>query len=291
MNGSNHSPNVVDITSPDLRRYMQSHREVDYALIDVRQPEEFLAGHIPGARLVPLGELATHAAELQELSGSALVFYCRSGSRSQRASAWASRMLRLPSVYNLVGGIAAWEGPALGEFPTRVTLDLTGSVETLLHQALDFEKGVHRLYEQIVSEHSDGPLGGTLSKLIEVEITHGRAVYELLRQHSTETIEAFEVVFDTLPGAVLENGVSFDVALAMARELGKLGYMALLELALEIELGAYDLYKSLSGLAPSGTARQVLADLAQQEKEHADLILVAIGNMAKDLPKRAVSRI
>jgi len=97
-------------------------------------------------------------------------------------------------------------------------------------------------------------------------------------------------VFDSLPGAVLENGVSFDVALATARELGKLGDMALLELALEIELGAYDLYKSLSGLAPSGTARQVLAELAQQEKEHADLILVAIGNMAKALPKRAVSR-
>lgn len=281
MHGSNHSPQVIDITSTDLRRYMQSHLETGYALIDVRQPEEFLAGHIPGARLVPLGELAAHARQLQGLSGYDLIFYCRSGSRSERASAWASRMLRLPSVYNLVGGLVAWEGPALGDFPRRVTIELSGSVETLLRQALDFEKGVHRLYEQIVMEHPDSPLGVTLSKLTDIEIAHGRAVYEQLLQHSSDTHESFEVMFDSLPGAVLENGASFDAALAAARELGTLGDMALLELALEIELGAYDLYKGLSVVVSSRESRQVLGELAQQEKEHADMILGAIGTMAK----------
>ncbi|HMA92291.1 MAG TPA: rhodanese-like domain-containing protein [Polyangiaceae bacterium] len=282
MHSSSHAPpNVADITSYELRRYMRSHSEAEYVLIDVRQPEEYSGGHIPGAKLVPLKDLEEHARELQELSGRSLVFYCRSGTRSQRASTWASRSLRLPSVYNLLGGFQAWDGPALGEFPRRVEIDLTASVETLLRQALDFEKGIHRLYTQIVAEYPGGMLGATISQLTEIEITHGRAVYQLLRRYVPDINEDFISMFAALPGEVIENGLSYDVVLKTARELGKLGDVALLELALEIEMGAYDLYKSLAGTVTSIEARQALGELAQQEKEHADLIFAAIAMVAK----------
>lgn len=274
-------PNVADITSYELRRYMQSHHEGEYVLIDVRQPEEYGGGHIPGARLVPLSNLAEHAEELRQLSGRSLVFYCRSGTRSQRASAWVSQRLRLPSVYNLLGGFQSWDGPALGEFPRRITIDLNGSVEALLRQALDFEKGVYRLYTQMVAQYPDGILGATISQLTEIETTHGRAVYELLRRCVPGIQEDFESMFDALPGEVLENGLPYDVVLNAARELGRLGDMALLELALEIEMGAYDLYKGLAGTVSVIEARQALGELAQQEKEHADLIFTAISMVAR----------
>lgn len=87
-------------------------------------------------------------------------------------------------------------------------------------------------------------------------------------------------MFEALPESVIENGVSFVVVLDRARELGKIGAQALLELALEIEFGAYDLYKNLALQVSSREAQKALTDLAQQEKSHADLILGAIGKLA-----------
>jgi len=53
-----------NITSDELRQYMQNHQEDDYQLIDVRQPREYSQGHIAGARLLPLGELSARLSEL-----------------------------------------------------------------------------------------------------------------------------------------------------------------------------------------------------------------------------------
>jgi rhodanese-related sulfurtransferase/rubrerythrin len=259
---------------------MQSQDEASYALIDVRQPEEYEGGHIPGARLVPLSELMNHASELEGLSNRRLVFYCQRGMRSRRASSFAARALHLPSVFTLAGGFEAWEGPALGQLPRPVSVDLTSSVETLLRQALDLEKGVHRLYSHVASEYPSGILGETLATLIDIERTHGRDVYELLVHHAGVR-EEFEALFDALPGEIIEHGESFEAVSSTARELGKLGELALLELALEIELGAFDLYKSLAVSAASAEARQALSKLAQQEKQHAELVFAAIASTAK----------
>jgi rhodanese-related sulfurtransferase len=40
-----------NFTADQLRQYMQQRREKDFRLVDVRQPEEYSQGHIPGARL------------------------------------------------------------------------------------------------------------------------------------------------------------------------------------------------------------------------------------------------
>ena len=50
----------VHIIDPlGMRQYMDQHREGDYVLVDVRQPDEYLGGHIPGSVLMPLGDAAT----------------------------------------------------------------------------------------------------------------------------------------------------------------------------------------------------------------------------------------
>lgn len=50
--------NVAEVSADEAKKILaeKSHDAVD--LIDVRQPEEFARGHLPGARLVPLPELA-----------------------------------------------------------------------------------------------------------------------------------------------------------------------------------------------------------------------------------------
>jgi sulfur-carrier protein adenylyltransferase/sulfurtransferase len=51
--------------SPDMvRTFLKENREDEYNLVDVRTPKEYEEGHLPGARLIPVGELADRLAEL-----------------------------------------------------------------------------------------------------------------------------------------------------------------------------------------------------------------------------------
>jgi rhodanese-related sulfurtransferase len=57
----------------------------DALLIDVREPEEWAAGHAPGARHIPLGELGARTGEIPQ--DTEVYVICRSGTRSARAVA------------------------------------------------------------------------------------------------------------------------------------------------------------------------------------------------------------
>lgn len=54
-------------------------------LLDVRTPEEFAAGHVPGARNIPVQELDARLGELAAARGGDIVVYCRSGRRAASA--------------------------------------------------------------------------------------------------------------------------------------------------------------------------------------------------------------
>ena len=77
-------------------------------LIDVRNPEEYRSGHIPGSINLPLGSMGGIASVAPEL-GTRLFIYCLSGGRSARAcSALAS--MGYTAITDL-GGITGWTGP------------------------------------------------------------------------------------------------------------------------------------------------------------------------------------
>jgi glyoxylase-like metal-dependent hydrolase (beta-lactamase superfamily II)/rhodanese-related sulfurtransferase len=83
-------------------------------IVDVREPEEYVGplGHIAGAKLVPLGELATRAGELRK--DRPVVAVCRAGSRSAQAVAVLTQA-GFAEVANLAGGMLRWraEGHAI----------------------------------------------------------------------------------------------------------------------------------------------------------------------------------
>lgn len=83
--------------------------EENAAILDVREPAEWRAAHIPGAIHIPLGELERRLSELAR--DRPLVAACRSGSRS----ADATRLLRDQGydAANLAGGIEAWQRAGL----------------------------------------------------------------------------------------------------------------------------------------------------------------------------------
>jgi rhodanese-related sulfurtransferase len=47
-----------------IRQFLNQKSSGEYNLVDVRQPEEYKQGHLPGARLIPVGELPNRLAEL-----------------------------------------------------------------------------------------------------------------------------------------------------------------------------------------------------------------------------------
>lgn len=53
----------------------------DLTVVDVREPGEYVEGHVPGAVLIPLGQLAGRVGEVPD--GDPVYVICRSGSRSQ----------------------------------------------------------------------------------------------------------------------------------------------------------------------------------------------------------------
>lgn len=272
---------VTNLTSQELQEYLKTHHEREFALIDVRQAEEYMEGHIPGARLMSLNELPAYAEELRQLAGRRLVFYCRSGGRSSRASAWAAQALGLPHVFNLVGGFLGWNGDSLVDFPRLAPFETNGSLESLLRTALQLEKGTERFYEHLASQFEAGPVGDAVKRLLAAEAAHAEAVYDQLADLTPAEPRDFAAAYAALPDTILENGLPLPQVVDQARKLAGYGELALLELALEIELTAYDLYKNLATAASTSDARQRFDDLAQQEKGHAELILRTLGGMAR----------
>jgi rhodanese-related sulfurtransferase len=73
-------------------------------LLDVRQPEEYRTGHIPGAKLIPLGELDRRMRELPR--NQEIICVCASGSRSMSATRKLAEAGY--NAANLRGGMNAW---------------------------------------------------------------------------------------------------------------------------------------------------------------------------------------
>ena len=55
---------VATMTVDEVRKFLKDKDADDYNLVDVRQPKEYEMEHIPGARLIPVGEISDRYREL-----------------------------------------------------------------------------------------------------------------------------------------------------------------------------------------------------------------------------------
>lgn len=95
-------PGVEDIDPKELWE-----QKDNVVIVDVRRPDEYTAelGHVPGAELMVLDSIPHRLQELPK--DKTVVFVCRSGGRSGRATAYA-RDNGYTSVYNMKGGMLLW---------------------------------------------------------------------------------------------------------------------------------------------------------------------------------------
>jgi hydroxyacylglutathione hydrolase len=95
--------NVAPVRAADLAAVAS--RPSDTMLLDVREPSEYVHGHIPGAVSLPQADLASHLDDLPR--DRPLFVVCRTGSRSLRAAQFLTQM-GFPDVANVPGGTLAW---------------------------------------------------------------------------------------------------------------------------------------------------------------------------------------
>ena len=96
------------LMSPDINQGVKEYRATDGAvLLDVRTPDEYRQGHIPGGKNLPLQSI-DEVDEVVETKDTPIFVHCLSGARSRQAAAVLQRM-GYSSVKN-IGGISAYTG-------------------------------------------------------------------------------------------------------------------------------------------------------------------------------------
>ena len=94
----------------DAAQLNQIRNRDDVYVLDVREDWEYQSGHVPGANLIPLGELSSRLSEVP--TDKTVVAVCRSGNRSGQAT----QILRQAGfdAHNMVGGMNSYAGSGFG---------------------------------------------------------------------------------------------------------------------------------------------------------------------------------
>ncbi len=261
----------VKSMSPDEVRSVIRQKNIDaYCLLDVRQPGEYEQGHIPGARLVPLGELQAH---LQDIAAQRLtIVYCRSGNRS-RSAVGILNGAGFEDVYNMEGGMLAYNGlVALGPpeagafcFPKSLT------PEQLVAMAWYIEAGSRRYYTQLQQYPQLQNAGTLIAALTEYKTAHKNALVGLYEKISGQKAGADfpETVLPLPPADVMAGCVNVPDALGWSKGRGS---SDILELMMSLEANTLDLYLKLARQVESEQARTVFSALSEEQTRHLNVL-------------------
>ena len=99
------SGDIEDITPDDLNTLLLTGNGSKPVVLDVREPWEYAQGHVPGAVLIPLGQLGYRIADLDPAKPVAVI--CATGNRSQSGAALLGQK-NFRKVYNVMQGTSGW---------------------------------------------------------------------------------------------------------------------------------------------------------------------------------------
>nr|WP_319394204.1 rhodanese-like domain-containing protein [uncultured Desulfobacter sp.] len=265
-----------EISFEEFKQYQGANKETDFIVVDVRQEGEYTAGHVPGARLIPLNTLGNHLSDLA--LDKDLFFYCHSGARSEVASMMAAENGRdAQKTYNITGGFCAYQGHRLKGFPRLQVFDPHQSDETLLYQAMELEKAAEQFYETILLFAPDEKFKTSIEQLAKAEIAHARTIYSYWKL-TVDSPTPFEDLYGSLKGEILENGLPLSQVTAQLHANKEIAWTDIIEMALNIEIQAYDLYRTMADRQGQGGAQDAFLSIAQMEKAHIKLVVKLLGS-------------
>ena len=100
---------VKEVTSVEALQLI-NHKNA--LVLDVREADEFKAGHILNSKTIPLGKLRERIGELERYKDQPIVVVCRTEQRSNAACVLLGKQ-GFGQVYNLKGGVLAWQKASL----------------------------------------------------------------------------------------------------------------------------------------------------------------------------------
>ena len=250
-----------DFTTVQAKEYMEKRKADAYQLLDVRQPKEYEDAHLAGAILIPLKELPERLGELEK--EKPVLVYCAVGGRSKAAAQFLSGK-DFAYVYNMAGGIKAWQG-VKAKGPEEAGLEFfTGQeeYEDGVSLAYAMEDGLQVFYQILAARGQDDEEKRLYARLAGFEDRHkARLLAEYRQTHGPESMP------DKGVAGIMEGGSRTKNFLAQVE--GHLhGKRDILELAMALEIQALDLYSRMAQKSEKMETRALFLQLADEEKVH-----------------------
>ncbi len=271
---------IKSLKPQELEARLEGDSRGEFLLLDVRQPEEYAEGHIPGAVLMPLGELDARQWELPR--DKKIILYCRAGRRSI-SGAIALCSLGFQELYHLDGGISAWPYARLKGLPEdRPSLvSSASSHRDVLMLSIKLEKGSVEFYSRATEKVASGTAKELFKTLAAVEERHMRKVYDravgLLGRGS---LPEWEELKTSLKVDYMEGGIEVAPALSGIPEHLE-DEMEALEMAIEREYRSYDFYQRASVFVSDYDTRAFLHKLSTEERWHVEVLLNRIAELTR----------
>jgi rubrerythrin len=171
------------------------------------------------------------------------------------------------NVYNLSGGIHAWNGLE-ADGPVELNMDLIQGDETptqIIKLAYSMEESLGTFYRIAKTKTEDRDVISILENLESIEEKHKDYLVDLLKE--TEPAAQQELTAARAESQILEGGFRMDDFLK-ENERFLTHASSLLDLAMMLETQALDLYLRFADKADDDRTKNVLFKIGQQEKEH-----------------------
>ena len=269
---------VDSLSANEVRKWLAERKEGEFTLIDVREPEEYKEGHLPGALLMPLSDLLNRMNELDP--SNPVITYCRIGNRSKSAAALMKGQ-GFSRAYSIEGGITAWNGlVATGEYEAGMFL-LEGrkTTEELISLACVLEDGTRRFYEKTQELLQDRDAKPVFESLITDEVKHKAMILEAYSKIKGIHITDEFLEKESLTG-FMEGGVSIEEIFMWLRTPDRT-LQDVLELSMQVETNSLDLYIKMLHEIEDENAQKVFGVLIAEEKAHLSRLGKLLDNKLK----------
>ena len=253
------------MTTKQAKDYLDSHEVSDYNLMDVRQELEYEEFHLPGAKLIPLPELADRLNEIA--ADKPTLVYCAVGGRSASAASIMSGQ-GMEEVYNVEGGAMAWQDEyAVG--PKELGLMYFSGGETLseiVTVAYAMERNLGAFFTQMASSVERAEIVDTFRQLARFEREHQVTLFKIAERLDPSIMDEGELEKRAAIDA-LEGGITAEVLMEQNQDYLRTA-KGVVETAMMIEAQALDLYMRYADKADNEEAVKLLRQLAEEEKNH-----------------------
>jgi sulfur-carrier protein adenylyltransferase/sulfurtransferase len=256
---------VSSITWEEANKLVADNHDGDVLLLDVRQPKEYEQGHMPGAKLIPIGDLEKRLAELDR--EKSIIVYCAIGGRSRIAA----QMLAgkgFGKIYNLSGGIKAWKKEvAVGPEDTGLHLFAGGQTpEQAIITGFALEAGLRDFYLSMQKQVKHESTKSLFGMLADIEILHQERLVKLYVEVTGTAVSVADFA-KKIAEPAMEGGLTTEQYLQLYKTDLE-SEMEVLGLALAIEVQALDLYSRAAEKSDHDGARRVLSQIADEERSH-----------------------